>query len=108
MEGAMTRPKPWSNCVPRVELDHRARDARLRLVRIERVLAPRVARRRFQLVRLFAWRLLSEPKVDRTEDSPSSSRKDCMPEIDAGSWRQYGGVRRSPACLPAVITAVWG
>lgn len=31
----------WSNSVPRVELDHRARDARLRLERLERLLVPR-------------------------------------------------------------------
>jgi hypothetical protein len=33
----------WNKCVPRVELDQRARDARLRLERIERLLVPRAA-----------------------------------------------------------------
>jgi len=33
----------WNRSVPRVELDQRARDARLRLERIERLLVPRAA-----------------------------------------------------------------
>ena len=37
----MARRKLWSNSVPRVELDHRARDARIRLFRIERLFLPR-------------------------------------------------------------------
>ena len=42
MEGAM-RANQWNKSVPRVELDQRARDARLRLERIERLLVPRAA-----------------------------------------------------------------
>jgi len=42
MEDAMARRKPLHNSVPRVELDHRARDARNRLVQMERLLVPRV------------------------------------------------------------------
>ena len=37
----MTRPNFWSKSAPRVELDHRARDARVRLVQTERLLVPR-------------------------------------------------------------------
>ena len=33
----------WNKSVPRVELDQRARDARLRLERTEQLLVPRVA-----------------------------------------------------------------
>jgi hypothetical protein len=33
----------WSQSVPRIELDQRARDARLRLERIERLLVPRAS-----------------------------------------------------------------
>jgi hypothetical protein len=33
----------WNKSVPRVELDQRAHDARLRLGRIERLLVPRAA-----------------------------------------------------------------
>jgi hypothetical protein len=43
MEGAMLRANLWNKSVPRVELDQRARDARLRLEQIERLLAPRAA-----------------------------------------------------------------
>ena len=43
VEGAMPRANLWSRSVPRVELDQRAREARLRLERISRRLAPRAA-----------------------------------------------------------------
>jgi hypothetical protein len=39
----MLRAKLWNESVPRVELDERAREARLRLERIERQLLPRAA-----------------------------------------------------------------
>ena len=41
MEGAMLQVDLWNKSVPRVELDQRARDPRLRLDRVERLLAPR-------------------------------------------------------------------
>jgi hypothetical protein len=43
MEGAMLRTNFWSRSVPRVELDQRSREARLRLERIERLLILRAA-----------------------------------------------------------------
>jgi hypothetical protein len=43
MEGAMLRANLWNESVSRVELDQRARDARLRLERIERLLVLRAA-----------------------------------------------------------------
>src|SRR5260370_2016183 len=43
MEDAMARRKLWSNSVSRVELDQRARDARIRLFRIERLFLPRAS-----------------------------------------------------------------
>jgi hypothetical protein len=43
MEGAMLRATLWNKSVSRVELDQRARDARLWLERIERQLLPRGA-----------------------------------------------------------------
>jgi hypothetical protein len=39
----MLRVNLWNQSVQRVELDHRARDARLRFERIERLLVPRAA-----------------------------------------------------------------
>jgi hypothetical protein len=42
MEGAM-RADLWNKSVPRVEMDQRVRDARLRLHRMERLLVPQAA-----------------------------------------------------------------
>ena len=42
VESAMLKPYLWSKSVPRVELDQRTREARLRLEEIERLLVPRV------------------------------------------------------------------
>jgi hypothetical protein len=39
----MLKANLWSKSVPRVELDQRARDARLRLEQLERLLVPRAA-----------------------------------------------------------------
>jgi hypothetical protein len=52
MESAMPKDNFWSKSVPRVELDQRSREARLRLERIELLLAPRAAVRHFRLRRL--------------------------------------------------------
>ena len=53
MEGAMPKISMWSQSVPRVELDQRSREARLRLERIERLLIPRGAERHSRLRRVF-------------------------------------------------------
>ena len=79
----MARPNLCSNSVPRVELDHRARDARLRLVRIERLLVPRTAGKGFRLLRLFGWRLYREPRSGRTQGSMSRPRGGSIPGIDS-------------------------
>lgn len=97
----MARQNFCSNSVPRVELDQRAREARLRLVRVERLLVRRVRRRRFQLVRLSFSRLFSEPKVDRTEGSLTHSPEGCMPEIDSAWLQARGALACSPAGVPA-------
>jgi hypothetical protein len=41
--GAMLKANLWSKSAPRVELDRRARETRLRLEQIERLLVPRAA-----------------------------------------------------------------
>ena len=79
----MARPTLRSNTVPRVELDHRARDTRLRLVRIERLLVPRPAGKGFRLIRLVARRLYRAPKSGRTQGSMSRPRGGSIPEIDS-------------------------
>ena len=53
MEGIMPRKNLWNANLPRVELDQRVRDARLRLERIERLLVPRAAVTNSRLRRVF-------------------------------------------------------
>jgi hypothetical protein len=96
MEDAMAR-NLCSNSAPRSELDHRARDARVRLVRIEQSLAVRAARRGFRLVRLFSWRVNRAPKGGRTQGSLSAPRGGAMPEIDAAWFAACGAFLRSLA-----------
>jgi len=43
MDSVMSRKNLWNKSVPRVELDQRARDARLRLARLERPAEPHPA-----------------------------------------------------------------
>jgi hypothetical protein len=92
MEDAMAR-NLCSNSAPRSELDHRARDARVRLVRIEQSLAVRVARRGFRLVRLFN----RAPKGGRIQSSLSAPRGGAMPEIDSAWFAACGAFLRSLA-----------
>jgi hypothetical protein len=90
MEDAMARRKLWSNSVSRVELDHRARDARVRLVRIERLLVPRAAAAGSWLspvVRLLGFRVYGNGrKGDQITASLTKPRGDCMPEADSASF----------------------
>jgi hypothetical protein len=84
MEDAMAR-NLCSNNAPRADVDQRARDARLRLVRIEQLLVVRAGRRGFRLVRLFGWRFNRAPKLARTRASVSTPGGGAMPEIDS-AW----------------------
>jgi hypothetical protein len=88
----MARRKLWSNSVPRVELDHRARDARVRLVRIERLFVPCAAVAGFwrsPLTRLLGSRAGGNGRRGgRGSRSQSDSRLGCMRETDA-AW--FGG-----------------
>lgn len=77
----------YSNSVPRAELDYRARDARLRLVKVEQLLVVRSGGRDFRLARLFGWRFLRAPKLARTRTSLNTPRSGPMPEIDSGCFR---------------------
>jgi hypothetical protein len=53
MEGAMLKANLWNKSVPKVELDQRARDGRLQVEQIERLLViPRAAVMRSRLRRL--------------------------------------------------------
>ena len=84
----MARPNLWNKNRPRVELDHRARDARLKLVRIERLLVPCVAVPRGllnPLLRLAGLRLYGNGRRgDRTAESLSDGQKGSM--ADCGTF----------------------
>src|SRR5204863_8891833 len=84
MEGAMAK-NLCSSSAPRAELDYRAREARLRLVRIQQVLAPRARGKGFRLVRRFAWRFSRAPRLARTRAPVGAPRPSAMPEIDS-AW----------------------
>ena len=79
-----------SRSLPRVELDHRARDARVRLVRIERLFVPCAAVASFwlsRLVRLLGFRIFGNGRRgDRTAESLSNPRGSCMPETDSACF----------------------
>jgi hypothetical protein len=83
MEGIMPRKNLWNANVPRVELDQRVRDARLRQ-RIERLLVPRAAvtnswlRRVFYLFRLGIYGNASRGNQTR---GPERSLPSCLPKI---------------------------
>lgn len=82
---------------PRAELDYRARDARLTLVRIQQVLAPRAKDKGFRLVRFFGWRFSRAPKLARTRAPVSAPRPSAMPEIDSAWFSGCGALPRSVA-----------
>ena len=83
MEGAMLRSNLWSRSVPRVELDQRSREARLRLERIERLLILRAAVRQSRLRRvLYLFRVgiyRSAPQESQLREPPSDRRPSRMP-----------------------------
>ncbi len=97
MEGAMSKANLWSRSVARVELDQRARDARLRLERLERVLASRAAVTDSWLRRalhLFGFGLYGEARQgNRTRGArrPLSNRRSPrMPKIQQ-DWLETCG-----------------
>ena len=88
----MARPNLLRKSLPRVELDHRARDARLRLVRLERLLVPHAAMPDFRfgpLIRFLGARAGGNGRRGgRGSGSQSDSRLGCIRETDA-AW--FGG-----------------
>src|SRR6202158_2849359 len=85
MEDAMARVNLWNKSVSRVELDHRARDTRLQLVRVERLVVPRASMAGSWLspfVRLLGSRTGGNRRNGgRGGGSQSDPRLGCMPEI---------------------------
>jgi hypothetical protein len=74
----------WNKSVPRVELDQRARDARLRFERIERLLVPRAAVTASWLGRIFCLFSFAGygagPRGRRIGGPLSNRRPSCMPQ----------------------------
>jgi hypothetical protein len=80
--------------VPRAELDERAREARVRLERLERLLVPRVEAPTFwlqPLSRFVSFRLNGKgQRGGQTGGSMSDPRRGCMPEMDSVSADSIG------------------
>ena len=74
----MLKANLWTKSVPRVEYDHRAREARLRFERVERLLIRNYAvndSRPFQLLRRLAFNVSGgRRRADRSTGSPSDRR----------------------------------
>jgi len=85
LEGAILKTNLWNDVVSRVALDHRSREARLRLERIERLLIPGAAVTQSRLRRLLS--LLSvgiyggRPQKGRVRGPLSDRRPFGMPTI---------------------------
>jgi len=101
-EGAMPSSNFWSRSLSRAELDQRAREARLRLERLERLLISRTAAKRAQLRRLLF--LLGSggyrrgPQKSRVGRPLSDRRPSRMPPIPQ-MWHPEEAVLGAPACL---------
>ena len=80
----MARINVWKKSVPRVELDQRARDARVRLVQIERLIVPRASVAGFWLSplgRLLGFRAGGNRRGGGQGRGPQSDpRLGCFPE----------------------------
>src|SRR5216683_2203276 len=76
VEGAMPRKNLLSKSVPRVEYDYRAREARLQLEQLERLLVRRHIKnfRLFRRFRLLAFSVSGAGRGDRSTGSPSDRR----------------------------------
>jgi hypothetical protein len=86
----MPRINPWSLSVPRVELDQRSREARLRLERIERLLISRAAMRQSRLRRvlyLFSVVIYRGAPQERRVRRPLSDRRPCRTPTILEVWR---------------------
>jgi hypothetical protein len=93
----MLKANVWSKSVPRVELDQRAREARLRLERIERLLVPSAAvtaswLRRAALCR-FSFGIYGEARRGNRTGGPLRNRRPSrMPKIREGCLEVCGSV----------------
>jgi hypothetical protein len=89
----MLRANLWNKSVPRVELDQRARDARLRLERIEGLLVPRAAATASRLRRvlcLFSFSRSGEGSRARRTRGSLSNQRPHLPQIQK-VWLEVRG-----------------
>jgi hypothetical protein len=97
MEGLMPSASQWNNAVPRVDLDHRARESRLRLEEAERLLVSRLVIKRSWFSRgLLRLRLGMAAKRSRGSQicGPLSDR----PRAAIGRVWPDCGIRAVPVC----------
>lgn len=83
----MLRTNLWNKSVPRVELDQRARDARLRLEQIERLLVSRTAvtaSSRSRVLCLFGFAGPGEGWRASRTPGPLNNRRPRAPQIHPG------------------------
>lgn len=94
----MLKAELWNRSVSRVELDQRARDARLRLERIERQFVPRAASThsalRWLLYRFSGGNFVSASRESRTR-GPLSSRRPRLRQIPEVWLEVRGSSRRT-------------
>jgi hypothetical protein len=85
----------WSKSVPRVELDQRSRDARLRLEQLERLLVLRAVDGSWlrRAVCLFGLGISGKARRGaRTRGSLSNRRPSRLPKIQQDWFEMYGDV----------------
>lgn len=91
----MLKANLWNKSMPRVELDQRARDARLRLERIERLLVPRAAVTEPWLRRVlwpFSFGIYGDSSRGNQTRGPLSNRRPPrMPKIQE-DWLEVCGL----------------
>ena len=87
MEGAMLKALLYDKSASRIEIDQRARDARLRLEQIERLLAPRAAVTAWcarRVLYLFSFATPGDGwRASRTR-RPLNTRRPHVPQIHPG------------------------
>jgi hypothetical protein len=83
MEGAMLKAILYNKSASRIEIDQRARDARLRLAQIERLLAPRAAVTA-SCARRVSFATLGEGWRTSRAREPLNIRRPLVPKIHRG------------------------
>src|SRR3954453_21144430 len=94
----------WNTNVPRVEYDHRARETRLRLEHIERLLAKRDAVEGFRYLRLLLLLLGNIAGSSRGRGRRTGSPNDMLP-CQIGTPRLVPILIRKPARYSPTIRA---